>query len=248
MTTGIARLSLPLVLIAACGQSAPPGAPGLPATAAPVPGLPATPAGSPGLPVTPAAPAGSPAQPAVPQNPFAALAQMAQGMQNVQAPNAGQIVNWRQLGEALPAQIPGWAPDGELEGSTGAALGMSVSEAKRRFTQGDRRLRYEVVDSSLNGFAAMAFNAARTVQVDSSTELQRPADLSGNPGFVKYRYQGRDAEAGFMVGGRFIVTIKASGSANADEILQLAAYVNLARLGQLAAASAAPAAPAPPTP
>lgn len=239
------RVSFALMAVVGCGQSAPPGAPGQPATAAPVPAMP-------GAPAVPSAPAGSPAAPAVPQNPFAAIAQMAQAMQTVQAPNAGQTVNWRQLGEALPAQIPGWTIDGELEGSTGAAMGMAVSEAKRRFTQGERRLRYEAVDSSLNGFAAVAFNAARTVQVDSSTELQRPADLSGNPGFVKYRYQGRDAEAGFMIGGRFIVTIKASGSPNPDEILQLAAYVNLARLGQLAAASAAPAvppaAPAVPTP
>jgi hypothetical protein len=224
--------------IVACGQTAPPGAPGVPATAAPTPAVPGL------VGIVPSAPAAG--APAVPQNPFAAIAQMAQGLQGAQAPNAGQIVNWRQLAEGLPAQVPGWNPEGELEGSTGAAMGFAVSEAKRRFVQGDRHLRFEVVDSSMNGIAAMGFNAARTVQVDSSTELQRPSDLQGNPGFVKYEFQSHEAEASFMISGRFIVTIHASGSPNADEILQLAAYVNLARLGQLA--TAAPVAPAPPHP
>jgi len=182
--------------------------------------------------------------PGVPQNPFAALGQMAQAMQGVQAPNAGAIVNWRQLAEALPPQVPGWAPDGDVTGSTGAAMGMAVSEARRRFNQGDRRLSFKVVDSSMNGMAAMAFNAARTIQVDSSEEIQRPADLAGNPGFLKYRHSAHNGEATFMVSNRFILEIEASNSPTPDEVLQLAAYVNLPRLAQLAAAPPA-AAPAP---
>lgn len=235
------------VLAAACGQSAPPGAPGQPATAAPVPGMPGVPAAPPGMPGVPAT-AGTPGAqgvPAVPQNPFAALGQMAQAMQGVQGQNAGTVMNWRQLAEGLPAQVPGWTADGEVQGSTGAAMGLAASEARRSFSQGERDLDFKIVDSSMNQLAAMAFNAARTVQVDSSEEIQRPADLSGNPGFVKFQNGSHRAEATFMIANRFIVEIRTSGSTSPDEILQLAAYFNVARLAQLAAMPAAPPAPAP---
>ena len=229
-------------LLVACGQSSPPGAVGQPATTVAVPGMPAVPGAMP----TPATP-GTPALPAVPQNPFAALGQMAQAMQGVQAPMAGGIVNWRQLAEGLPAQVPSWTPTGEVEGSSGAAMGMAVSEARRSFSQGDRTLSFKVMDSSMNGMAAMAFNAARTVQVDSSQEVQRPTELAGNPGFMKYQQGDRSGEASFMISNRFILEIRTTGSPSPDEVLQLAAYVNVARLAQLAAAP--PAAPAPaPTP
>lgn len=239
-------LALALTSLAACGNSGapgapgstPPGAPGPGATAPPVPGAPAMP-GMPGMPAT------TPAAPSVPQNPFAALGQMAQAMQGVQAPNAGGVTNWRQLAEGLPAQIPGWTPDGEVQGSTGAAMGLAASEASRSFSQGERNLRYKIMDSSMNGMAAMAFNAARTIQVDSSTEVQRPADLQGNPGFMKFQNQSRRAEANFMIANRYIVEINTSNSTGPDEILQLAAYLNLARLAQLAATPVAPTAPAP---
>lgn len=244
-------LAVGSVLAIACGQSGPPGAPGQPATAAPVPGMP----GAPGMPATPGTP-GTPATaqpvapgvPGVPQNPFAALGQMAQAMQGVQAPNAGGVTNWRQLAEALPPQVPGWTPDGEVQGSTGAAMGLAASEARRSFSQGDRDLDFKVVDSSMNQMAAMMFNAARTVQVDSSEEVQRPADLSGNPGFMKYRNAEHRAEATFMIANRYIFEIQTTGSPNPDEILQLAAYLNLARLTQLAAMPAAPVAPPAPAP
>jgi hypothetical protein len=193
----------------------------------------------------PATTPAAPGVPGVPQNPFAALGQMAQAMQGVQAPNAGGVTNWRQLAEGLPAQIPGWTPDGEVQGSTGAAMGLAASEASRSFSQGERNLRYKIMDSSMNGMAAMAFNAARTIQVDSSTEVQRPADLQGNPGFMKFQNQSRRAEANFMIANRYIVEINASNSTGPDEILQLAAYLNLARLAQLAATPVAPTAPAP---
>lgn len=239
------------VLLVACGQSgapgAPPGAPGQPATATPVPGMPGVPV--PGMPATaPGVPATTPAMPGVPgvpQNPFAALGQMAQAMQGVQAPNAGGVTNWRQLAEALPAQVPGWTPEGDVEGSTGAGMGLAASEARRVFTQGERRLTFKVMDSSMNQLAAMAFNAARTVQVDSSQEIQRPADLSGNPGFMKYQNGDHSAEATFMISNRYIFEIQTRGASGPDEILQLAAYLNVARLAQLAAMPVAPAAPAP---
>jgi hypothetical protein len=230
------------LLAAACGQSGPPGAPGQPATASPVPGAPGAPATVPGVPASPV----TPGVPGVPQNPFAALGQMAQAMQGVQAPNAGGVTNWRQLAEALPPQVPGWTPDGDVQGSTGAAMGFAASEARRSFSQGDRDLDFKIVDSSMNQMAAMVFNAARTVQVDSSEEVQRPADLSGNPGFMKYRNAARRAEATFMIANRYIFEIRTTGSPSPDEILQLAAYLNLARLTQLAAMPAAPVtAPAP---
>lgn len=244
-----AALLFAFVVVSACGQSAPPGAPGQPATAQPVPGMPGAPAmpAMPGMPGATPAPGmpGTPALPAVPQNPFAALGQMAQAMQGVQAPTAGAIVNWRQLAEALPTQVPGWTAEGEVEGSSGAAMGMAVSEARRSFTQGDRRITFKVMDSSMNQMAAMAFNMARTIQVDSSQEVQRPAELSGNPGFLKYENGSRSSEATFMIANRFIVELRASGSQNPDEILQIAAFVNVARLAQLAAAPPAAPAPAP---
>src|SRR5687767_15001400 len=100
----VSRLVLSSSLLLGCGtpSSTPggPGAPGQPATAVPVPGMPVavpTPAGAPATAV--------PGSPAVPQNPFQALGQMAQAMQSAQAPMAGQVVNWRNLAEALPTAI-----------------------------------------------------------------------------------------------------------------------------------------------
>ena len=241
-----------LVLLAGCGQSAPPGGtavpgmpgapaglpPGVPGTA--VPGMPAVPGipGIPGIPGMPGVPPGAP-------NPFALLGQlgqMAQGMQGMTAAGAVPLVNWRELANAIPASVQGFEADGDLDGSTGALGGLGGSQARRRFRAGERRLSFEVVDTSFNQILMMPFTMARGMVVDSSTEMQRANDVGGQPGFVRLRYSDHEAEQTVLSQGRFIVTIKLEPAQTPDEVGAFAGLVNYPLLGQLQAASQAAAA------
>lgn len=199
----------------------------------------------------PGVPPGAPVQPGVPgaaQNPFAALGQLGQLAQGMAAtPQGGlPLVNWRDLANAMPTAVPGFQPQGDLDGSTAAMGGLGGSHARRHFQQGDKRLEIEITDTSFNQLLVMPFNMARSVTQDSTTEMQRPSDIAGHPGFLQLRYSNREAKQTLLAHGRFIVEFELRPVAAPEEVLPFTGLVNYALLAQLHAASQAAAATAAP--
>jgi hypothetical protein len=183
-------------------------------------------------------------------NPFAVLGQlgqMAQAMQGMTAQGgAVPLVNFRELANAIPAAVPGFQPDGDLDGSTGAMGAIGGSEARRRFRGGEKRLSIKIVDTSFNQLLVMPFTMARGVVVDSTDQMQRASDVAGQPGFLEYRYRDRRSQQTILASGRFIVEVSVEPAASPEEATSFAGLVNFPLLAQLHAASQAAAATAAP--
>jgi hypothetical protein len=186
---------------------------------------------------------GSP-QPAQPQNPMAGLAALGQAMGQmggqpaaggqVATPGApaGALVPWAELGRALPLAAPGWVPQGQVEGETAAMLGIGVSTARCKLTQGSMQAEVDILDNAMAaGMAGMGFAMMPTV--DSSEQRVGRLDFGAYPGLLTFHKKESKAEVVVVVGNRLMVTVKVTGTASELPATQLAQLVNYQYLASL---------------
>jgi hypothetical protein len=193
-------------------------------------------------PQLPAQPVQQPAGP--PANPMAGLAALGQAMGGMAGQPAGQpvpaagggvaLVPWQSLSQALPTAAPGWAMQGQVEGSTAAALGMAVSTAKCTLTQGAMSADVEILDNAMAAsMAAMGFAMVGNMSADTSESRSSRVNFGTYPGMQNYQKTTNSADVTVVVGNRILVTVKVTNAPSEAPALQLAQATNFALLGSL---------------
>ena len=194
------------------------------------------------LPVAPQPQAPVAAQPAAaqPANPMAGLAALGQAMgqmgqpaaQPVQAAAPAALVPWQSLSQALPTAAPGWAMDGQIEGSTANAMGIAASTASCHLKQGAMTADVEILDNAMSA-SLVAMGFAMVPTIDSNEERTSRVNFGTYPGVQNFKKQSNSADVTVIVSNRVLVTVKVSNAGSEAPALQLAQMVNYALLVSL---------------
>jgi hypothetical protein len=128
------------------------------------------------------------------------------------AGKATDAVDFRVLKELLPEEINGM-PRTSSDGEKNSAMGFTMSRAEARYeTQGtNASIRIEISDAgAMTGMAAMAAFAWASMDVDkeSETGYEKTTTIKGYRGYEKFDRQTNFAELSILVGGRFMVELE----------------------------------------
>lgn len=150
---------------------------------------------------------------------------------------AAEPINFRELKELLPKELPGMKRV-EASGEKSGAMGMTVSTAKAVYKGEDSgQITIEFSDIGGTGsFAALAQMGFQSAEIDRETEhgYERTTKFDGHPGKEQYDSKTRRGEISAYVGKR--VTAKADGYKVTDEALHEAfKAIDLKKLAALAA-------------
>jgi hypothetical protein len=128
------------------------------------------------------------------------------------AGQASDAVDFRVLKELLPEDINGM-PRTSSDGEKNSAMGFTMSRAEARYeTQGtNANIRIEISDAgAMTGMAAMAAFAWASMEVDRESEsgYEKTTTIKGYRGYEKFDRQTNFAELSILVGGRFMVELE----------------------------------------
>jgi hypothetical protein len=128
------------------------------------------------------------------------------------AGKASDAVDFRTLKELLPEDINGM-PRTSSDGEKNSAMGFTLSRAEARYeTQGSNAsIKIEISDvGAMTGMAAMAAYAWASMDVDreNETSYEKTTTIKGYRGYEKFDRQTNFAELSLMVGGRFMVELE----------------------------------------
>jgi hypothetical protein len=164
-----------------------------------------------------------------------ALAEATKALAGAGAKPQGNVVNWRKLAPLLPDKLGDYAADGEVKGSTNTMGSMKISEVKRRYKAGDKKLRVEISDAWLVPMLRTGFAMAQAVNQDSSEGIQKGVKINGQPAILKWRKARKRGRLTIMVGGRFMMKLSLRPSEDPDEVVKLAKGLDLSALAKLKA-------------
>jgi hypothetical protein len=164
-----------------------------------------------------------------------ALAEASKALTGAGAKPKGNVVNWRKLAPLLPDKLGDFATDGELKGSTNTVGAMKISEVKRRYKAGDKKLRVEIADAWLVPMLRTGFAMAQMVNQDSTEGVKKGVKVNGQPGIVEWRKARQRGKLTIMVGGRFLMKLSLRPTDSPDEVVKLAKGLDLATLAKLKA-------------
>ena len=145
---------------------------------------------------------------------------------------AAQVVHFKELMPILDIKLSGWEIQDKPSGSTTKSP-VQMSEAHVKFRAGDNRsLEIIIVDGV--GSTLPYLNMSQMVEMESSEEYVRPADIQGFKGMETYRIKDKDGEIILNVANRFLVTIKGEGLDNTDALKAAGQQLDLKKLAALA--------------
>jgi len=151
-----------------------------------------------------------------------------------QAAAPAAIVPWQSLAQALPTAAPGWAMQGQIEGSTVNAMGIAASTAKCDLAQGAMAADVEIVDNAMAAsMAAMGFAMLGNMSTDTTESRSSRVNFGAYPGMQNFQKQSNSADVTVVVGNRILVTVKVTNTGSEAPALQLAQAVNYAHLASL---------------
>jgi hypothetical protein len=157
----------------------------------------------------------------------------------------GPTVNWRQLVPFVPEKLGDFAAKGELDGSTNKAGGFEVTEVKRRYEAGERKMNLKIVDATATPFLRAPFAMATMINEDSSKGFKKGKTIAGNGSVVEWDESSKRSSVNMLVAQRFLVELRVSDAKSPEEAEQLVQQLKLDELGKLKAEAAPAAAPAP---
>ncbi len=150
-----------------------------------------------------------------------------------EAPRTAPCVYFKDLEPFLPKALPGYATSRD-EGSSGKYGDVSVSEAERVFSLGDRELAVRIVDTTVSYRLGEKIRAAaREAEATPAGNPTAPLRLASAVGFVRFDSSEDRAEANLWVGDRFVVAVTGRGFRDAREVRDLAGGLDLAGLSKL---------------
>ncbi|MBS1538801.1 MAG: hypothetical protein JST20_13775 [Bacteroidetes bacterium] len=145
---------------------------------------------------------------------------------------------YQDLQKYLPESISGYAPQ-EPTGSTMNMTGMSYSTAARRYTKPGADGSEESVEVTLIDYNASAdlytgmtalWGANFSMEDQNGYSRSFDAGVKDVAGWEHYDKQGKNSEITNALGGRFILTVKATGQSNNDMTKSIAKSMKLSDL------------------
>lgn len=136
----------------------------------------------------------------------------AAAMQALAAGKAKDAVDYQVLKELLPEDLNGM-PRSSHEGEKNSGMGFTISRAEARYeTQGSNAsLKIEISDiGAMTGMAAMAMFGWATMDMSSESDngYEKTTTLKGYRAYEKWDKQTNFGEVTVLVGGRFVVDIE----------------------------------------
>lgn len=163
------------------------------------------------------------------------MAKTLAAMQAMQQAGGGPVVNWRQLAPYLPEKFEGYEARGELDGRTTSTGGMQFTEVKRRYKQGDKKLRIQITDTSMAGMLRAPFAMAAMINEDSTRGYKKGTKLDGHSAIVEWESKRKRSKATALVGERFVVSIRVDGTESDEEAQRLLKALPLNEIAKLRA-------------
>ena len=160
----------------------------------------------------------------------AGAAAMAKGFEQMTKASANtEVVPFETLGASFP-EFSGWTR-GELDGSTMTAP-MKMSEAKTRYSNGDKRIRLEVVDAALAQMMFMPFSAFLTTNYNerSTDGYKKGTTVKSEPAFEEVNTRNDTAELTVVVGKRFIVKAHGNKGTGIETVRSLVEQMDFGKL------------------
>ena len=143
-------------------------------------------------------------------------------------------MNYKDLQQYLP-EVSGYEKKGNPGGETvsGAGFG-SFSKAEQRYQSGDKRLEIELIDYNQSAFGFMAATGmfGMNVQVENDREKTGSfkTGIDGVKGYERIFKTEDRAEVTYAVADRFLITLKARGSNDVEELKNIAKSMKLSEL------------------
>ncbi|MDO8835722.1 MAG: hypothetical protein Q7V01_08995 [Vicinamibacterales bacterium] len=161
------------------------------------------------------------------------MEQLGQAMQGLSQTTDGQTytpVSFRELHALLP-EISGWEkgkPQGEMMTSP-----VKFSQSEVTYTKGDARIEVKIVDTAMSALMTMPYRMfmATGYMKETDSGYEKATTFSGNPGWMKWDGDSKHAEAGLIVGSRFLVTVEGN---DVDDVKAVETIVSKLDLGKLA--------------
>ena len=142
---------------------------------------------------------------------------------------AAPLVNWKQLEPFLPEKLGDWTAEGVVNGQTGGFGAMQVSTVKRSYKNGTKTARVKIADTSMAALMRMPFSMMAHMNMDSSEGVKKGVTIGGHKGFVDWKKAGSSKSA-VLVADRYVVEVRLSEAANADEVVGVAGLINFSGL------------------
>lgn len=145
-------------------------------------------------------------------------------------------MNYKDLQQFLP-EVDGFEKKGNPSGESVTAPGLgSFSKAEQRYQKGDQQLEIDLVDynQSVFGFSAATGMFGMNMQMENDREKSGTFE-TGIPDVKGYEriYKTEDkAEVNYAIADRFILTIKARGSNDAEALKNIAKSMRLSELAK----------------
>ncbi len=162
------------------------------------------------------------------------MAQMMQGLQQMAQGAQGntQPVDYEKLKELIP-ELSGWERSGVKGQQT--TMGISVSTAEARYTQGDASLKLEITDTSFSKMVLAPFMMfARAGYSERSDDgYKKGMTLAGFPGFESWEKNSKNGEVHVLVADRFIVNAEGQDVDSTEPAKQLIQAIDLKKLSTL---------------
>ena len=146
-------------------------------------------------------------------------------------PAWAEVVNFKELLPFVDMKIPGWTMEGKPSGTTVKQGQMAMSEARVSFKAGDQTL--EVVVMDFLG-KTIPFLTGQQLQMESSEETVRTAEVQGFQALETFRHQDKQGELNISVADRFWVKIDGEGIDNLEVLKNVAQQMDLKKLATLA--------------
>jgi hypothetical protein len=160
----------------------------------------------------------------------AGVAAMTKGLEQMsKASTNTEVVPFETLGATFPA-FSGWTR-AEVEGST-MTMPMKMSEAKTRYSDGDKRIRLEVVDAALAQMMFIPFSAFLTTNYSerSSSGYKKGTTVNGEPAFEEVNTRNDTAELTVVVAKRFIVKAHGNKGTGIETVRSLVEQMDFGKL------------------
>jgi hypothetical protein len=146
-------------------------------------------------------------------------------------PAWAEVVDFKELLPFVDIKIPGWTMEGKPSGTTLKQGKVMVSEARVSFRAGVQTLEVTIMDFLGK---SIPFLTGQHLQMESSEETVRTAEIQGFKAFETFRHQDRQGELNISVADRFWVKLDGEGIDNLEVLENIVRQMNLKKLATLA--------------
>lgn len=128
-----------------------------------------------------------------------------------------EVVNFRDLKEALPKRVAGMDRTSHSGEKTGM-FGINVSQAQAEYQDGDKSLDISLIDFAGVSMFTMQMAAWSTIDIDKESDngYERTTTIQGHKAFEKYDNNAKSGEVNLLIADRFILNIKGRNVSAAD--------------------------------